>query len=448
MKKYFELIVILIFLSGLGSCRFIKVPEVYAIFPNRGAVGTQVEISGKNFGDINKNKVNLYFGGVTTPRSDIISWSQDKIIAIVPKDAVTGKVVVEVNGIKSKDNVVFTVLSFSPINIPASAGILLKDGSIRFLRADLQKGFYIDSNKIISLTFNGEKVNIGKILSVKNSSYFLASGWIEEGDNTKYLLFGWENFKNAITIPVITDGLINDAVMKDDTIYLLDIQAREIEELDPKAWEITSKISIINDIPFSHPFRIFYSDAVSSFIIFTKPIFDTQNGELLYYDPTFKLENSVILPHVNLYEIFALKTRYILTGLQDSRSIFYSISITDPGLVDSRIIALNQKTIRAEGFALAPSQEGVIASDPEDSNLVLAPFALKAPEKYILNNYYNKPLTDPTIIRSVQGLNYVFVKTKKSTLTIVDTSISAIYGNFSFPHEIEDIAVGIAAKEE
>ena len=80
-------------------------PTISSIYPNRGAVGSPVTLTGSNFGEFfDPSSTTLLFNGVeTTPTS----WSDTTIEALVPSTT-TGPVMVRVNGTDS-NSVNFTV---------------------------------------------------------------------------------------------------------------------------------------------------------------------------------------------------------------------------------------------------------------------------------------------------------------------------------------------------
>jgi hypothetical protein len=79
-------------------------PSITSLFPNSGAVGTSVTISGSNFGP-NQGTSTVKFNGVT---ASVAAWSNTSITSIVPSGATTGNVLVTVVGVQS-NGVGFTV---------------------------------------------------------------------------------------------------------------------------------------------------------------------------------------------------------------------------------------------------------------------------------------------------------------------------------------------------
>jgi len=69
-------------------------PVMTSVAPSSGSVSTIVTITGKNFGST-KNASTITFNGVAGTPS---SWSTTTIVVAVPNGALTGNVVVTVNG--------------------------------------------------------------------------------------------------------------------------------------------------------------------------------------------------------------------------------------------------------------------------------------------------------------------------------------------------------------
>ena len=438
---------LVILLATVACFPISEVPEIYSIFPDRGPVGTQVTISGTRFGDINSDKVALYFGGVSTPTENIISWSESRIVAIVPEDAVTGRVVVEVNGRKSRENIIFEVLEFAPIEISACVAVALSDGSVRFIRTDSERGLYIDSSSQYHFSLDSGDVTIEQLIAVKNSSLLLASGWIDSDGEVKYLLYGWRSFTDAVTTPAVTPGLIVDGVKVDGEIYLLDYLDRSVELFDPAEWSVVEKFSLAGDMPFSHPFRIFYSTQSSSFVIFTKPIFDTQNGEMLIYSRDFQLKESFPLPFMQVYDVFyPFSSTFVVTGIQGENSLYFLIPEDSPEELFSQILTYNDLPVSAGGFYPDPFGKGLLVSDFLNANLLIYPYGANG-GVLVVNPDYGTSITSPSIVRSIPDFEYVFVKSRDDQVVVIDTSIGAVYGAFQFPDNIIDMEAGIEGGE-
>jgi hypothetical protein len=79
-------------------------PIITSLSPSSGSVGTQVTISGSNFGATQGTSTATFNGVQTSPSS----WNNSTIVAPVPTGALTGAVVVSVNGLAS-NGMTFTV---------------------------------------------------------------------------------------------------------------------------------------------------------------------------------------------------------------------------------------------------------------------------------------------------------------------------------------------------
>lgn len=93
-------------------------PVVSAVFPDTGAVGTSVRISGSRFGDT-QGDATVTFNGVS---AQPILWSKGRIRLLVPSGARTGPVVVTVGGQASNKDVVFTVAAPSVSSLRPDTG--------------------------------------------------------------------------------------------------------------------------------------------------------------------------------------------------------------------------------------------------------------------------------------------------------------------------------------
>jgi hypothetical protein len=83
-------------------------PTIISIFPDSGAVGASVSISGSNFG-AQQGTSSVTFNGVT---ASVSSWSDGFITTVVPGGATSGNVIVTVNG-QSSNGVWFRVVTSS-----------------------------------------------------------------------------------------------------------------------------------------------------------------------------------------------------------------------------------------------------------------------------------------------------------------------------------------------
>jgi len=80
------------------------------INPNCGAPGATIIITGTSFGDTQGSSV-VTFNGVP---ATVNSWTNTQIEVLVPSGAITGDVVVRVNGINS-NGIRFTIPCYGPM---------------------------------------------------------------------------------------------------------------------------------------------------------------------------------------------------------------------------------------------------------------------------------------------------------------------------------------------
>jgi hypothetical protein len=95
-------------------------PNIAALAPNAGAIGSIITISGSNFGPT-QGSGNVKFG---TLAATVSSWSATSIVATVPSGATTGSVVVTAAGGVASNGVTFTVAAAPAITSlsPTSGG--------------------------------------------------------------------------------------------------------------------------------------------------------------------------------------------------------------------------------------------------------------------------------------------------------------------------------------
>jgi len=79
-------------------------PVIFSLFPDSGPVGTEVTISGTNFGS---EQGTITFNGVN---AGINSWINTQIVTVVPSGATTGAVVVHTSDNKESNGYLFTVI--------------------------------------------------------------------------------------------------------------------------------------------------------------------------------------------------------------------------------------------------------------------------------------------------------------------------------------------------
>lgn len=97
---------------SIGNSGEAPAPQITTLSPSGGIAGTDVTISGKNFG-ITQGSSKVAFGGVET--TSVTSWSNKKIACKTPAGAATGNVIVTVNG-KESNGASFTVYPIPKIS--------------------------------------------------------------------------------------------------------------------------------------------------------------------------------------------------------------------------------------------------------------------------------------------------------------------------------------------
>ena len=113
VKKYLTIgVLALLFLIG---CTNTPVPTpiplaISEVNPVCGVVGETIIITGTSFGDTQGSSVVTFNGGPAT----VNSWSNTQIEVLVPSGAITGDVVVRVNGINS-NGIRFTIPGYGPM---------------------------------------------------------------------------------------------------------------------------------------------------------------------------------------------------------------------------------------------------------------------------------------------------------------------------------------------
>ena len=95
-------------------------PQISAIAPSSGAIGTQFTISGSGF-QATKGSSSVTINGVA---QTIVSWSDTQIVASIASGTLTNSVMVTVNNVQSNHDLVFTLPN------PVVAGINPKGGPV------------------------------------------------------------------------------------------------------------------------------------------------------------------------------------------------------------------------------------------------------------------------------------------------------------------------------
>ena len=127
-----------------------KAPQIHSIEPQEGYEGDEITFTGSNFGEIKGESI-VSFNGVNV--DEHISWSDTEIKVIVPSGVNSGKVWVEVGGVKSNEHeftINLTNLEFEEVTI----------GKRTWMKKNLSVGHYRNGDKIQQVTNPGEWVNL------------------------------------------------------------------------------------------------------------------------------------------------------------------------------------------------------------------------------------------------------------------------------------------------
>ena len=125
-------------------------PVITLLNPAQGKIGDTVIIIGFKFGT-DKTKGTVAFNLIKALSTDIISWTDTKILVKVPSGASSGPVVATVNGIASNSNKLFAVISgcngVSTVSYSGQIYNTVAIGNQCWLKENLNGGTMIDSNK-------------------------------------------------------------------------------------------------------------------------------------------------------------------------------------------------------------------------------------------------------------------------------------------------------------
>ena len=107
-------------------------PEITSINPESGSLGTDVTITGQNFGATETENEVIFLGAENDNTDDkiavISTGSTTQLVVEVPEDAMTGKISVTVDGETTTSSQVFTVRDGteppSPFSTPSSEGVI------------------------------------------------------------------------------------------------------------------------------------------------------------------------------------------------------------------------------------------------------------------------------------------------------------------------------------
>lgn len=130
-------------------------PVLNAIIPNKGMIGQEVILEGKNFGDARGNSF-VDFNGAKPGFMDYISWSTTAIKVYVPMGATSGKVYVNING-KVSNSLDFEIIDPSA-DAPYIDSIDLKEAEVGTSIVIFGRNF-LNSRGNSYVEFNGVKAS-------------------------------------------------------------------------------------------------------------------------------------------------------------------------------------------------------------------------------------------------------------------------------------------------
>ena len=148
-------------------------PVITALSPNSGPVGTNVTISGSNFGSVNDT---VLFNGTT---ASVTSWSATSIVAVVPNGSTSGNVTVKVGG-QTSNGVNFSVSGITVSVSPSSWNLQLNQSAS--FTATVQND---PSNKEVNWSLSGSGCSgttCGTLANItSNSVTYTAPGSVPTG---------------------------------------------------------------------------------------------------------------------------------------------------------------------------------------------------------------------------------------------------------------------------
>ncbi|MCU1240423.1 MAG: hypothetical protein JWO71_1149 [Candidatus Acidoferrum typicum] len=183
-------------------------PTITSLNPTSGPIGTSVTITGTNFGTQTGSSVS-FSGTVATPTS----WSATSIVAPVPSGAITGNVVVTVNGVAS-NGIAFTVTS--------TGGVKLVQHILRDAGTTTSSSLAFASNNVAG-NWIGVVIRAGKagqvftVSDTKTNTYKQAVKFDETSDGHTLAIFYAENIAsgpNTITVSDTISGTLRFAILE------------------------------------------------------------------------------------------------------------------------------------------------------------------------------------------------------------------------------------------
>src|SRR5262245_30674711 len=119
-------LVILVFAASLTLNA--ATPQVAAVSPAGGPVGSQVQINGSGFGATQGTSAvafgyNIPGTGLAYTNATVVSWSDTQIVAVVPSTTNVGPVKVTVGGVASNTSIYFSVPPPHVSSISPTSGV-------------------------------------------------------------------------------------------------------------------------------------------------------------------------------------------------------------------------------------------------------------------------------------------------------------------------------------
>jgi len=435
MKKFFILSVLLMFM--VSTCAF-DFPHINDISPDKGLIGAEITITGLNFGTINDEHL-IYFGGVTVPAQNIVSWESNQILMSVPNGAKSGEVIVKVKG-RSSNSIHFTVIEFSPVPDDLITAVVTDNpGMLSYIRTDPDKGFYLLGEKF-QLKEGEEEIHPEFVKILDNIPFTFISGWYYNGDgSSQFMVKGFSRYTSDETESILTDGLVVDVVYHDGIIYACNYQGRAIEKIDVKEWSLKEPLVTTVETPYEYPWRLFYSSSDTALILITRSIWAGESGRVLKYDLQGNQIDSSALPPMNVYDVDYVSDKLLIYGWNDDKplvKVYPLFSSTETSY--ARYITYESDFVKTGGFKIAPDNQSVIVSDQKNGTILSFNNVIGSGYQDVeeLMNFGNS-ITEPAVIDTIRGVPYVLVKSANSGISIVDTSINAFYGTINFEGEIK-----------
>jgi RHS repeat-associated protein len=84
-------------------------PHITSISPSSGGVGTQITVTGSGFQSTKGPSSSIFFYNNGAVNLNVVTWTDTQIVATVPAGAITNPVRVDVNGVDSNSDFVFTM---------------------------------------------------------------------------------------------------------------------------------------------------------------------------------------------------------------------------------------------------------------------------------------------------------------------------------------------------